>query len=153
MTELEQRSPFPLPPAGGAAAQRRGGNTARPTERARQLRNTATLSEKRLWLALKSRKVAGAKFSRQIPIGPYFADFVCRDLRLIVEIDGPSHDLTWQKDEVRTAYLNAQGYRVIRFSNEVVRTNLDGVVAAIADALNPTPLASQAAPPTGGRGK
>jgi very-short-patch-repair endonuclease len=104
-------------------------------------------------LALKSRKVAGAKFSRQIPIGPYFADFMCRALRLIVEIDGPSHDLTWEKDERRTAYLNAQGYRVIRFTNEEVRTNLDGVVAAIADALNSTPLALQAAPPTSGRGK
>ena len=107
----------------------------RSTHRARELRAAATPAEKRLWLALSGRQLAGAKFCRQIPIGPYFADFICRARKLVIEIDDRSHDLRWREDMARTAYLEREGYRVIRFSNEDVRCRLDGVLHVIGEAL------------------
>jgi very-short-patch-repair endonuclease len=74
-----------------------------------------TRFETLLWFELKGRQLGGYKFKRQAPIGPYFADFYAPAARLIVEIDGPNHDQRLVADEIRTRYIEARGYRVIRF--------------------------------------
>ena len=83
----------------------------RDTTRARGLRNSATISEKRLWLYLNKRQRQGFRFSRQIPVGPYFFDFLCREARLVIEVDGDTHDYTVDHDNRRDAFLRASGYR------------------------------------------
>jgi very-short-patch-repair endonuclease len=111
------------------------------TLRARELRNAATPAERELWKHLSSSKLDGFKFSRQMPVGPFFCDFLCRGAGLAVEVDGYSHDLTREQDARRTAYLQQQGVRVIRFTNHDVLCNAEGVIAAIRQALSdrPTP--------------
>ena len=109
--------------------------TPRNTARAQGLRQEATLSEKRLWLYLNKRQRMGFKFSRQIPVGPYFCDFLCREAKLVIEVDGDSHDLTGRYDERRDAFLRREGYRVLRFLNEDIRDHLDGVLQEIDAAL------------------
>ena len=83
-----------------------------------------------LWRYL-ARSRSGARFSRQMPVGPFFADFLCRSLKLVVEIDGISHDRTWQADARRDAWMRGDGYTVLRFTNAEVLGNAEGVVAAI----------------------
>jgi very-short-patch-repair endonuclease len=122
----------------------------RNTARAKSLRNQATPAERLLWTALSSRRVAGHKFSRQMPLGPYFADFLCREARMVVELDGHSHDTRQEHDRQRDAFMKAEGYRVMRFTNADVMTNLDGVVRSIALAL--AEIAPPPAPPASGRG-
>jgi very-short-patch-repair endonuclease len=117
--------------------------------KARQLRATQTDAERRLWAALRDRRLAGCKFRRQREIGPYIVDFVCIEYRLVAEADGGQH--ADNADDIRrTDWLKARGRRVIRFWNNDILANLDGVPAAILGALtNPTltlPL------PRGGRG-
>ena len=111
-------------------------------ERARSLRRSNTEAEARLWRALRSQ-LAGAKFRRQVPIGPYFADFASHAAQLIIEVDGSQH-VDNMKDEARTAFLNAEGYRVLRFWNNQVLGELDLVLAAIHAAL-PSPLVGEGA--------
>ena len=123
----------------------------RNTGRARELRNQATPAERMLWLALSNSKVGGHKFSRQMPAGPYFADFLCRAAKLVIEIDGYSHDVRVAHDQRRDAYMAAQGYRVLRFGNDDVLGNLEGVVQAIALVLDET--GPPPAPPASGRGE
>ena len=108
--------------------------------RARALRSSSTDAELKLWGMLRSRQVDGHKFVRQFPIGPYFADFACREAALVIELDGGQHADN-PRDEVRTAFLNAEGYSVLRFWNEDVVSNIDGVRDAILRtlALNPSP--------------
>jgi very-short-patch-repair endonuclease len=98
--------------------------------RSRVLRSTATSAEDILWFHLRSRRLGGFKFVRQFPIENYFADFACRDARLIVEIDGGTHGTSAERsnDSKRTQALNALGYRVARFHNNDVYENLDGVL-------------------------
>jgi very-short-patch-repair endonuclease len=81
----------------------------RPTLRARELRANATDAERLLWTHLSARKVAGVRFNRQVPIGPFICDFVSRSAKLIVEVDGGQHDSNASADEVRTRYLEAGG--------------------------------------------
>ena len=114
----------------------------RNTSRARTLRNAATPAERVLWKHLSKRQVGGAKFSRQMPIGPYFVDFLCREKKLIIEIDGYSHDLTVAADGARTTFLEAQGFELIRFSNAEVLQQIEGVVLKIAQALKDRPAPS-----------
>ena len=145
----------PLPRAGGAGGgpvhtPGTGQFKARDTARAKELRNQASPAERRLWTILSGRKLDGHKFSRQMPIGPYFADFLCREGRLVVELDGFSHDMQQDHDARRDGFMQAEGYRVLRFSNSEVMDNLEGVALAIATALaeaGPPP-----APPASGRG-
>jgi len=115
----------------------------RNTDRARKLRNEATPAKRELWKYLSRRQVAGRKFSRQMPIGRYFGDFVCRELQLVVELDGLSHDSQQSYDEDRTTYLERNGYRVIRFNNGDIFENIEGVVIEIEKVLTeldgPTP--------------
>lgn len=113
---------------------------ARPTLRARELRLNATEAERLLWRHISAHKVAGARFNRQVPIGPFICDFVSRTEKLIIEVDGGQHDLNAEADARRTCYLEAQGYRVIRFWNNDVIGNIEGVVAAIEFALGEQPL-------------
>lgn len=100
--------------------------------RAKEMRNNPTEPEKRLWRLL-SRKQIGAKFRRQSVIPPYIADFLCPELKLIVEVDGDTHDQP--VDLRRDAALAALGYRVLRFTNADVISNMDGVVAVISETV------------------
>ncbi|MBA4761144.1 endonuclease domain-containing protein [Sphingomonas sp.] len=115
--------------------------STRNTPRARALRNNPTEAEKRLWAALSARKTAGVRFNRQVQIGPFFCDFVARSIKLVIEVDGGQHGDP--ADAARTRFLEARGYRVIRFWNNDVLGNLGGVVAEIervlADRPSPSP--------------
>jgi very-short-patch-repair endonuclease len=108
---------------------------ARPwrTNRARALRSNATSAEGRLWRELRSRRLNGAKFVRQCPIGPLFADFACRELKIIVEIDGGTHSSEGElaRDRARAASLEAQGFRIFRAHNREIYDNLEGVLEAL----------------------
>ena len=116
----------------------------RNTTRARALRNAATPAERRLWQAL-SRSQQGAKFSRQMPVGPFFADFLCRELKLVVECDGISHDRDVAGDARRDDWMTAHGYAVLRFTNAQVLENVEGVAWAIREEITRL-LASKAHP-------
>jgi len=105
------------------------------TGRSRRLRRDATDAERRLWYRLRSRQIGGAKFVRQDPIGPYVVDFVCRERRLIIEVDGGQH-ATDKRDAVRDHWLAERGYRVLRFWNNDVLANTDGVIESILAALS-----------------
>ena len=111
-----------------------------------ELRREASPAERRLWQHLARSQMQGFKFSRQIPIGPYFVDFVCRSEKLVIELDGFSHDMRADYDIARTRYIEEQGFRVIRFTNEDVFKNLEGVLVMIGQNLTqmslPTPSPS-----------
>ncbi|MCA1661425.1 MAG: endonuclease domain-containing protein [Novosphingobium sp.] len=98
------------------------------------MRNAATPMERKLWRYLSNSQL-GAKFVRQLKVEGFFADFICRRGRLIVEVDGYSHDVAPQRDLMRDAALRKAGYRVLHFSNIEVRDNVEGVVQAIRLAL------------------
>ena len=91
--------------------------------------------ERRIWAALR-QAFPGTKFRRQVPFGLYHADFCSHAARLVIEIDGDDHAHKLAKDAVRTAFLANEGYAVLRFGNDDVMRNLDGVVTAISEALN-----------------
>lgn len=101
----------------------------------RKLRGTQTDAERKLWFALRDRRLGGFKFVRQEAIGPHIADFICRERRLIIEVDGGQHAES-EKDAARDAYLTREGYRVMRFWNNDVLGNREGVLLTILDALN-----------------
>ena len=106
-------------------------------ERARTLRKSDTEAERRLWEALRNRRLGNFKFVRQLSIGSYIADFACRDRKLIVEVDGATHGSKTEVnyDECRSAYLREQGFHVLRFWNDDVYTGLPDVCDAILLAL------------------
>jgi very-short-patch-repair endonuclease len=95
-----------------------------------------TDAERKLWRALRLRQLGNAKFRRQAPIGPYIVDFVSFERRVIVEVDGGQHAAQAGKDARRTDFLNAEGFRVIRFWNNEVLENFDGVLDRLAQVLN-----------------
>jgi adenine-specific DNA-methyltransferase len=107
--------------------------TRRINPHARQLRRDMSDAERRLWYALRDRRFEGWKFRRQVSLGPYVVDFLCHSARLIVEVDGGQHSA--EVDARRTAFLESQGYRVIRFWNNDVWGNIDGVLQALDAAL------------------
>jgi very-short-patch-repair endonuclease len=111
----------------------RGANSTK-TSRARRLRRQSTDAELKLWNHLRARSLDGSKFVRQQPIGPYYVDFVCRERRLVVEVDGGQH-ASDKRDIVRNRFLVDRGYRVLRFCNNDVLGNIDGVLETIASAL------------------
>jgi very-short-patch-repair endonuclease len=108
--------------------------TERQIGRARQLRRVTTDAEALLWAHLQSRQLDGAKFVRQHPIDRYVVDFCCRGARLVVELDGGQHADT-AADHMRTKVIEANGYTVIRFWNNDVFGNIDGVLIEIQSAL------------------
>src|SRR5712691_12655879 len=101
--------------------------------RAKSLRRTMTRAETLLWRYLKAHHVDGLGFRRQVPMRGYIADFVCNSARLVVELDGETHDFVSriERDRMRDAWFESQGYVVLRFTNYDVLTNLEGVIAAI----------------------
>jgi very-short-patch-repair endonuclease len=129
------------------------GYTGKTLANAQRLRRELTDAERKLWSALRNRQLDGAKFRRQQPIGRFIADFVCQERRLIIEADGGQHsgNLT---DDRRTAFLEGKGYRVLRFWNNDILSNLDGVARVIAAALS-TSHPAQASPesPSPARGE
>jgi very-short-patch-repair endonuclease len=126
-------------------------------EHAKSMRHDPTDAEKRLWGYLRNRALGKHKFVRQWPVGPYIVDFLCRDRRLIVEVDGDTHST---EDEVsydarRTAFLISAGYRVHRVWNFDVYKNLDDVLDGILMALADCPSSglARARPPSPQRGE
>ncbi|MES2044528.1 MAG: endonuclease domain-containing protein [Pseudomonadota bacterium] len=113
----------------------------------RDMRRNMTEPEKRLWHVVRNRQIGNAKFRKQSWLGPFLVDFLCAEAKLVVEIDGDGHAHQQGYDERRTVWLAAEGFRVIRFSNDEVMRNLDGVVQVIAEALRPSP--SHSASPSG----
>jgi very-short-patch-repair endonuclease len=97
---------------------------------ARRLRVMMTDAERRLWSALRSRRLDGFKFRRQHPLGNYILDFACVEHRLVIEADGGQH-ADDPADARRTAWLESQGWRVVRFWNNDILANTDGVLDAI----------------------
>jgi very-short-patch-repair endonuclease len=119
------------------------GAKATKTGLARALRRRSTLAERKLWRHLRSRSLAGFKFVRQEPIGPYVVDFVCREKRLVVEVDG-GHHAESRRDVVRDRWFTDHRYRVLRFWNNEVLGNIEGVwetIFAAASSVPPLPAA------------
>ncbi|HVZ54139.1 MAG TPA: endonuclease domain-containing protein [Pseudolabrys sp.] len=160
MTTLRNGAPTrhgPTSPCKGEVARAAGGRGSTPrfshtrsmTKRARRLRVDPTDAEKKLWRALRRDQMNGLHFRRQHPIGPYTLDFYCPSIRLCIELDGSqhAHEQTQKVDERRTAYLTAHGILVIRYWNNDVLTNLEGVLSDIvriseertADRATPSP--------------
>ena len=106
---------------------------------ARQLRRTMTDTERRFWHHVRTRQIDGRKFRRQAPIGPYIVDFVCFEAGLIIELDGGQHASLVEADAARTAWLEAEGFRVMRFWNHQVFEELDCVLESVWLALQAVP--------------
>ena len=106
---------------------------------ARNLRKNATIQERRLWNLLKNRQFHNLKFKRQQPIGDYIVDFICKVAKIIIEIDGGQHNEpeNIEYDKTRTEYLNTLGYKVIRFWNNEIYENIEGVVLRLKEEINP----------------
>ena len=117
---------------------------------ARRLRRASTDAEGRLWHQLRNRSLGGFKFRRQVTIGPFIADFACTECRLIVEADGGQHDVA--TDAARTDFLKSRGWRVMRFWNNDILQNTDGVLATILVALEGTEKPSPNPLPRAGEG-
>ena len=123
--------------APGEGAFVRGAKLTR-TARSRKLRSESTEAEKRLWNQLRSRSLAGCKFVRQDVIGPYTVDFICREHRLVIEVDGGQHAAD-RSDQLRDRWLVTHRYKVLRFWNNDVMSNMEGVLETIEAALTATP--------------
>jgi very-short-patch-repair endonuclease len=152
---------FPLPPRSGGEGSGVGGllRTTRKIDlrvvRARQLRRDMTMAEKKLWWRLRELGAKGSHFRRQATIGPYFADFASHTTKLVIEIDGGQHGQASQitRDHKRDAYLRRNGYRVLRFWNNDIRENIEGVVTVICDALEARESPPPPTPPHRKRGE
>jgi very-short-patch-repair endonuclease len=124
-------------------------NVSGKVSRARRLRSNQTDAERILWLRLRDRRLNGLKFRRQVPIDRYVVDFFCADAHLVIEVDGGQHATA--DETTRTKVLEAMGYLVVRFWNNDVHDNVDGVLESILSVLDrsepphPNPL------PTGER--
>jgi very-short-patch-repair endonuclease len=119
--------------------------------RARGMRSAPTEAERKLWWHLRHRLVLpNSHFRRQVQLGRYIADFVCHHLKLVIELDGGQHATQTTTDAKRTSFLHSQGYRVLRFWNNDVMTNMDGVLELIQNSILVTPTPT---PPHKGEGK
>ena len=108
---------------------------AETVRRARRLRKRPTEAERRLWYHIRDRRLDGWRFRREHPIERYYADFACVEAGLVVELDGGQHDEQRGYDAQRDARLGELGFRVLRFSNDEVFDNLEGVLTTIQQAL------------------
>jgi very-short-patch-repair endonuclease len=111
-------------------------------EFAKQMRREMTEPEKKLWFELRAKRFHGIKFRRQNVVGHYIADFYSRDVMMIIEVDGETHAFRQDYDRVRELYFNNLGYQVIRFTNNDVMQNLEGVLTMIGLACPPLPTLS-----------
>ena len=100
------------------------------------MRRDLTNAEKLFWWEVKDRRLDGYKFRRQHPVGPYIADFACIEVKLVVEIDGGQHADAKHYDQKRDTYLQSRGFRVLRFWNADVLTNMEGVIDTVLIVLN-----------------
>ena len=139
-------SPSPLAGEGQLSrteSRERGRRKSRLRNHARAMRSDPTEAEHRMWQLLRAHRFAGFKFKRQEPVDFYIVDFICFAERLIIELDGGQH-AGCAKDERRDAYLQAQGFRIIRIWNNDLFMNEEGVAELIRSALDrplsPTPL-------------
>jgi very-short-patch-repair endonuclease len=153
----EQRvNPSPLAGEGAVRRRRRAGEGARSlTGVARQLRSRMTDAERKLWFALKDRRFAAFKFRRQVPVGPYIADFLSFELRLVIEVDGGQHTES-ARDVERDNWLAQNEFRVVRFWNNDVLRNLEGVLTRLAEEFDRTPHPTsswRSTPPSPARGE
>jgi very-short-patch-repair endonuclease len=110
--------------------------------RAKQLRSNPTPAEVRLWRLLYPFRTNGFHFRKQVPVGPYYADFVCHHAHIIIEVDGDTH---YSKEAIaydarRDAFMQSKGYTILRFTNEDVTTNRDGIYTIVANSLTSRPL-------------
>jgi very-short-patch-repair endonuclease len=110
----------------------------RQRSRAKQLRQTMTRAETLLWRHLKANRLDGLGFRRQTPIRNYIADFICMSAKLVIELDGESHDFEERQkaDQNRDAFFVGEGFQVLRFTNDQVTSNLEGVVEMIGQATS-----------------
>ena len=122
----------------------------RNTERGRQLRREATPAERALWRELSNNKLGRYKFSRQMQIGPFYCDLLCRQERLAIELDGFSHDVQPGRDKWRNPIPDEYGIRVLHFTDEDVFKYMEGVLVEIGRALAAGPAPT---PPASGRGE
>ena len=122
------------------------------TQLARVLRKNMTDAERRLWYCLRDRRLGDWKFRRQHPVGPYIVDFICIEKKVVIEVDGGQHEENEEADLRRTAYLEKQGYRVMRFWNHEVLQETDAVMDTIFDTLEDLPPHPGPLPPPGGEG-
>ena len=106
---------------------------------AKTLRKDLTDSERELWKYLRAKRLGGLKFRRQEPIGNYIVDFVCYEKRLVIEVDGGQHAQEKKKDAVRDGWLREQGFKVIRFWDSEVLTNILGVLELVGESVTPAP--------------
>ena len=106
-----------------------------PHQAAQRLRREQTDAERLLWSRIRAGQLNGLKFRRQFPIGHFIVDFCCRQRRLVVELDGGQHDLQRERDRRREMLLSERSYRVLRFWNDEVLKNIDGVLQRILEAL------------------
>ncbi|MGI8562977.1 MAG: endonuclease domain-containing protein [Candidatus Dormibacter sp.] len=110
-------------------------------------------TEWRLWYRLRSRQLLGCKFRRQVPVGPYFADFACLEARLVLEVDGDHHGDQLVYDARRDHWLGEMGFRVLRFWVAEIVENIEGVIETIADALSPFGSEAPHLPPPAAAGE
>lgn len=122
-------------------------------DNAKTLRSNQTKVEERLWYHLRAHRFMGLKFKRQKPMGPYIVDFVCVERRLIIELDGGQHAEQTSYDQQRDAWLRNQGYTVLRFWNNDVMRELEGVLEEVRSALSTNVALSPSPSPINGRGK
>ena len=133
--------------------KRQGETTSNQTAKARHLRDQATDAEKKLWGLLRSRQLAGCKFRRQVSVGRFIVDFVCFEKRLVLELDGGHHQDQAAYDEQRTTWLEAQGFRVLRFWNHQVLTEPAAVQEAILLVMGREASSSPSPRPSPARGE
>ena len=141
-------------PANGRGVGERASVPRARVQHARSLRSQQTDAEARLWYHLRAHRLLNLKFKRQHPVGPYVVDFVCLQHGIAIELDGGQHAQTQEYDAQRSAYLEAQGFRVLRFWNDEVLTNTEAVLEQIrrycsgeTSSLSPNPS------PASGRGE
>jgi very-short-patch-repair endonuclease len=116
----------------------------RPGQRknARAMRRIATDAERRLWLLLRDRRLDGIKFRRQVPFGPYILDLVCFERKVVIEVDGGQHGAS-EADKIRDARLRVEGFQVVRYWNNDVLKNPEGILTdllARLEATYPSPI-------------
>jgi very-short-patch-repair endonuclease len=138
----KQNNHHPSPLAGEGGSRRLTGEGFAKAQ-VKRLRHDMTDAERKLWAALRGRRFERFKFRRQVPLGPYVADFVCLSHRLIVEADGSQHEAS-AHDQTRDAWLKAEGFQVLRLWNSGILSNLDGALLTILDVLKQAPSSGAA---------